>query len=92
VTPVPPGGATASAQATARREERARKHASQSAFTTRPSGTSATEWFYPAVGVVTVLTVLLIAQGVRPAPRRAPALLELRETDDHRRRHQRRRR
>ncbi|HUA47170.1 MAG TPA: hypothetical protein VMA77_18185, partial [Solirubrobacteraceae bacterium] len=37
LTPVPPGGATVSAQATARREERQRKHASQSAYVTRPA-------------------------------------------------------
>jgi hypothetical protein len=82
--PIPPGGATV--QAAARREEKARKHARQSAYVTRPAGTSAEAWFYPAVGVVTVLALLLIAGGVRLGPRPRPALLELREPVDLRRR------
>ncbi|MBV9607020.1 MAG: hypothetical protein JO027_18045 [Solirubrobacterales bacterium] len=77
LTPVPPGGATVSAQATARREEKARKHAQQSAFLIRPAGTSATEWFYPAAGLITVLALLLAAGGLRPGPRPRPALAEL---------------
>jgi hypothetical protein len=88
VTPVPPGGG-ASAQATARREERARKHASQSAFTTRPSGVSALDWFYPTAGVVGVLALFLIGLGVRPGPRPKLALLK---QDDTGSRPQRRRR
>jgi hypothetical protein len=78
---VPPGGATVSAQAAARREERARKHARQSAFLTRPAGVSATDWFYPAVGIVGVLALLLAAGGLRPGPRRKLVLLEVRQTD-----------
>jgi hypothetical protein len=79
---VPPGGATVSAQATARREEKARKHASQSAYVTRPAGTSGAEWFYPAVGVITVLALLLAAGGLRPGPRPKPAFVELWEPAD----------
>jgi hypothetical protein len=70
--PIPPGGA-ASAQAAARRKEKARKHASQSAYVTRPAGMSAEDFFYPAVGVATVLTLLLVAGGMRPGPRRRAA-------------------
>jgi len=79
VTPVPPGGATASAQSAARREERARKEASQSAYVIRPAGVPAADWFYPAVGVVGVLALLLAAEGLRGGlgPRPRPALLEL---------------
>jgi hypothetical protein len=72
-TPIPPGGA-ASAQAAARRKEKAVKHASQSAFTTRPAGTGG-DWFYPTMGVVSVLAMLLIAGAVRPGPKTRPALL-----------------
>jgi Transglycosylase SLT domain len=81
ITPVPPGGATAPAQSAAKREEKARKEASQSAYVIRPAGTSADDWFYPAVGVVTLLALLLIAEGIRPRPARRPALLELRDND-----------
>jgi hypothetical protein len=79
LTPVPPGGATVSAQATARREEKARKHASQSAYVLRPAGTSATDWFFPALGVVTLLTLLLAAQGIARGQRPKLALAELRD-------------
>lgn len=88
LTPVPPGGATVSAQATARREERARKHASQSAYVIRPAGVSATEWFFPAVAVVSLLALLLVAAGLRPRPKPRLALVELRYTDRPRRRPQ----
>lgn len=80
LTPVPPGGATAPAQSTAKREEKAKKEASQSAYVTRPAGESADGWFYPAVGLMTVASLLLIAGGVRPGARRAPAYAELRVT------------
>jgi hypothetical protein len=74
VTPVPPGGATASAQASARREEKARKHASQSAYAIRPAGSSATDWFYPTLGIVSVIAMMLIAGGIsRGARRERPA-------------------
>ncbi len=87
VTPVPPGGATAPAQSTAKREEKARKEASQSAYVIRPAGTSVEDWFYPAVGVMTVLSLMLIGGGLRPGVRRKPALAEVRQYDDpdHRR-------
>jgi hypothetical protein len=85
LTPVPPGGATAPAQSTAKREEKARKEASQSAYVTRPAG-SGEDWFYAVVGAVSILAVALIGGGLRPGPRREPALLELRETDDQLRR------
>jgi hypothetical protein len=78
--PVPPGG-SASAQAAARKKEKARKQASQSAFTTRPASVPGTEWFYPAVGGVSVLAMLVLAGGLRAGPRRRsrpqPALLTL---------------
>jgi photosystem II stability/assembly factor-like uncharacterized protein len=79
VQPIPPGGAS-TAQAAARRREKVKQHAQQSAYTTRPAGASATDWFYPAVGVVSVLALLLVAGGVRagPGPRPRPALLTLR--------------
>jgi hypothetical protein len=79
LTPVPPGGATVSAQATARREEKARKHARQSAYVLRPAGTSATDWFFPVVGAVTLLALLLSAEALRRGPGPKPALSELRE-------------
>jgi hypothetical protein len=72
--PVPPGG-TSTAQAAARRKEKARKHASQSAYTTRPAGSRGEDWFYPATGVVTVLALLLSAGGLRARPRPRPAWL-----------------
>jgi hypothetical protein len=74
LTPVPPGGATVSAQATARREEKARKHASQSAYTARPAGTDGADWFYPVLGAASLIALLLTAEGVRAGPRRRPAL------------------
>jgi hypothetical protein len=85
VTPVPPGGATVQAQSAAKREEKARKEASQSAYVVRPAGESAEDWFYPAVGGLTVVSLLLIAGGVKPGPRRAPAYAWARETTRQRR-------
>ncbi|MDA0163845.1 hypothetical protein OM076_26480 [Solirubrobacter ginsenosidimutans] len=75
IQPIPPGGA-ASAQAAARRKEKAQKHASQSAFTTHQPGVP---WFYGGVGAMTLLTLLLVAGGVRPDPRRraTPALAKV---------------
>lgn len=78
IQPIPPGG-SASAQAAARRKEKARKHASQSAYVTRPAGVSGAEWFYGAVGVMSVLSLLLVAEGMRPGPRARPAPLLVRE-------------
>jgi hypothetical protein len=70
--PPPPGGAQA--PSTAKREEKARKHASSSAYTIRPAGTSGSEWFLGGTAVATVLTLLLVSAGVRPGPRRQPAV------------------
>ena len=81
LTPVPPGGATVSAQATARREEKARKHASQSAYVIRPAGVPATDWFYPAFAVVSLVAALLAAEALRSRPKARPALLEARVDD-----------
>ena len=76
VTPTPPGGAVAQSPSTAKREERARKHAQQSAFAIRPAGTS-DDWFYELVGAATILTLLLVAAGTSRANTRfRPAYLE----------------
>ncbi|MGO9976531.1 MAG: Ig-like domain-containing protein [Solirubrobacteraceae bacterium] len=64
ITPVPPGGATAPAQSTAKREERARRHASQSAYVIRPADTPASEWFFLGVAFVGVIAMLLAAEGL----------------------------
>jgi hypothetical protein len=78
VQPIPPGGATA--PSTAPRREKARKHASQSAYTVRPAGAGA-DWFYPVLGVTTVGVLLLAAFGLtRPAPRAAAALARSRRS------------
>jgi hypothetical protein len=77
---VPPGGAS-TAQAAARRKAKAPKHASQSAYATRPAGTHGEDWFYASCAVVSVLALLLLAGGVRPGPRARPALLTERRED-----------
>jgi hypothetical protein len=87
VEPIPPGaGGYAQSPAAAKRREEARKHASQSAFATRPSGTSAEDWFYAAVGVVTLLALLLSARGLPAGPKARPAFLYEREALRKRRR------
>jgi hypothetical protein len=58
--------------ATARREERARKHASQSAYTIRPAGAS-DDWFYGVVAGASLLVMLLGAKTIRPGSRPRPA-------------------
>ena len=88
LTPVPPGGATVSAQATARREEKARRHASQSAYVIRPAGTSATDWFFPVVATVSVLALLLLGGGLRSRQRYQLAFAEQRDADRRQRRTQ----
>ncbi len=90
ITPVPPGGATAPAQSTAKREEKAKKEASQSAYVTRPAGVSAEDFFYPAVGTATIFALMLIAGGLRPGPKRAPAYVRISAEDEFRRRDGRR--
>jgi hypothetical protein len=76
-TPIPPGGATA--PAAAKREEKARKEASQSAYVIRPAGESGIDWFYGAVGVAGILSVLLIAGGARAGARKRYAYAEVRD-------------
>jgi photosystem II stability/assembly factor-like uncharacterized protein len=76
IEPIPPGaGGFAQSPAAAERKEKARKQASQSAFSIRPAGTSGAEWFYVAVGFATLLTLLLSARGLPAGPRPRPALL-----------------
>jgi hypothetical protein len=73
-TPIPPGGATA--PSAAQREERARRHARQSAYTIRAAGSSAEDWFIPAVAASGLAGVILAAIGLgRDIPERSPALL-----------------
>jgi hypothetical protein len=71
--PIPPGGAalpgTAPQPASAPRREKAKKHASQSAFSIRPSG-AVPGWFYGATGGTGLLVLLLAAAVVAQAPRR----------------------
>ncbi len=85
ITPVPPGGATAPAQSTAKREERARKHASQSAYVIRPAGTSADLWFFPAVGITGLIAIVLAASGLA-GPRQGRVELAWEPIDNRRRR------
>jgi hypothetical protein len=71
IQPIPPGGATAPSASTAPRREKAHKHASQSAFTIRPSGADAFTWFFPATVGAGILALLLCAGTVAaPRPRR----------------------
>ena len=90
VEPIPPGGA-AQAPSAAEKKEKARKHASQSAFTIRPAGTSAETWFFGALGITTVVVLLLTARALPAAPRRRPALLYIRSNEEQRMRGPRRR-
>jgi photosystem II stability/assembly factor-like uncharacterized protein len=76
VEPIPPGASGyAQSPSAAERKEKARKQASQSAFTTRPAGTSGADWFYVAVGVTALLALLLSAMGLPAGPGPRPALL-----------------
>jgi hypothetical protein len=92
VEPIPPGaGGFAQSPAAAERKEKARKQASQSAFTIRPAGTGGAEWFYVAVGFATLLALLLSARGLPAGPRPRPAwLLDHTAAGDQRRRARRR--
>jgi len=92
VEPIPPGASGyAQSPAAAERKEKARKQASQSAFSTRPAGTSGAEWFYVAVGFATLLALLLSARGLPTGPRPRPALLLNRTAAEGERRRARRR-
>jgi photosystem II stability/assembly factor-like uncharacterized protein len=85
IEPVPPGaGGFAQSPAAAKRREEARKHASQSAFTIRPSGATGAVWFYLAVGVTTLLALALSARALPARPRPRPALLLGRTVDRQR--------
>jgi hypothetical protein len=76
IEPIPTGaGGYAQSPSAAERKEKARKQASQSAFSIRPVGTSGGEWFYVTVGFATLLTLLLSARGLPAGPRPRPALL-----------------
>jgi hypothetical protein len=84
-TPIPPGGATASSAV--KREERARKHARQSAYTIRPAGSSADNWFIPAVAASGLAAIVLVAIGLgQNLPNGSPALLWNSDEADRRRR------
>ncbi len=91
VEPIPPGASGyAQSPSAAERKEKARKQASQSAFSTRPSGASGADWFYVAVGGATLLALLLGAQALPAGPRPRPALLLERTSSEDRRRARRR--
>jgi hypothetical protein len=80
--PIPPGGAavpgTSSQAASAPRREKAKKHASQSAYVIRPAG-AGPGWFLPASGAATIATLLAAAIGLaRPARRPQAAVAEAR--------------
>jgi hypothetical protein len=92
IEPIPPGaGGFAQSPAAAERKEKARKQASQSAFSIRPAGTSGAEWFYVAVGFATLLTLLLSARALPAGPRPRPAFLLGRDAAEGERRRARRR-
>jgi hypothetical protein len=92
VEPIPPGASGyAQSPSAAERKEKARKQASQSAFSTRPAGASNAEWFYVAVGVTALLALLLSARGLPAGPQPRPALLLDRNTATSARRRDRRR-
>lgn len=77
IEPIPPGaGGFSQSPAAAKRKEESRKHASQSAFTIRPAGTSGGEWFYVTVGFATLLALLLSARALPAGPSLRPALLD----------------
>ena len=74
VEPIPPGsGGYAQSPSAAERREKARKHASQSAFVIRPAGTSGQDWFYGAVAISMMLVLALTAGGIRGGSRGRPA-------------------
>jgi hypothetical protein len=76
LNPIPPGGVAVPGQApaSAPRKEKAKKHASQSAYSIRPAGTSGYDWFYGAIGAAGLAAMLLAAAGLgRGGPSRKPA-------------------
>ena len=76
VEPIPPGASGyAQSPSAAERKEKARKQASQSAFSTRPATSSSAEFelFYAAIGLATLLALLLSARGLYGGPRLRPA-------------------
>jgi hypothetical protein len=90
VEPIPPGsGGYAQSPSAAERKEKARKHASSSAFVIRPAGTSGEEWFYGAVALGTLLVLMLSASTLRGGPRDRPALIYDRTPTDRRARRRR---
>jgi len=88
VEPIPPGASGyAQSPAAAKRREEARKHASQSAFTARPAGDGGADWFYVALGAMTLLALLLSTRSLaRPRPRPALLLARSAAAEDRRRR------
>jgi len=96
VEPIPPGaGGYAQSPSAAERREKARKQASQSAFAIRPAGVSSQEsrsgeeWFYAALGITTLLALLLSARALPTDPRPRPVLLIDRRAQAGRRRSRR---
>jgi hypothetical protein len=96
VEPIPPGaGGYAQSPSAAERREKARKQASQSAFAIRPAGVSSREsrsgeeWFYAALGITTLLALLLSARALPTDPRPRPVLLSDRRAQAGRRRRRR---
>jgi hypothetical protein len=82
VEPIPPGaGGYAQSPSAAERREKARKHASQSAFKLRPLAAAspvsggAADWFYGAVVLSATIALLLAAMALSRGPKGRPALL-----------------
>ncbi len=79
VEPIPPGASGyAQSPSAAERREKVRKQANQSAFAIRPAGEeshSGEQWFYAALGITTLLALLLSARALPAGPRPRPALL-----------------
>jgi hypothetical protein len=87
IQPIPPSGGMAQSPSTAKREEKARKEASQSAYVIRPAGTPGNEWFYGVVGGIGILGIVLagLGNGLRPQRRGARAAVAEVFTDAARR-------
>jgi photosystem II stability/assembly factor-like uncharacterized protein len=82
VEPIPPGASGyAQSPSAAERREKASKQASQSAFAIRPAGVSSREsrsgeeWFYTALGITSLLALVLSARALPADPRPRPVLL-----------------